>query len=93
MILLQIGSQACARCPAVSDAIRNMQRSFEFEWVYADALDSDVVEQFKIKTLPAFVIVQNNNNEPYVKTGASPHDVETSLAAYCSRKLVLDADF
>jgi len=94
-MLLQFGSQACARCPAFESMVAELATKYQFKWYYVDAAhpDTDLPEHFSITKLPAFVLYTHTTDEPVVQTAATPGGVRAAVAEACRPVLVLDAEF
>ena len=55
-ILLQLGSEKCANCPAFTEAVAALAEEHSFEWRYCDAHEeNDILETYGITRLPAVV--------------------------------------
>ena len=94
--LLQLGSEACVRCPAFKIAIRDMQALYKFRWAYSDVHndDADLPEHFGITKLPAFVFNSRDGiNQPIVMAGARIDQMRKVVRDSCTPILLLDEDF
>lgn len=93
--LLQVGSDACTRCPEFSRTLEKLHSKYQFRWAYNDAHneDTDLPEYFCITKLPAFVLKLGESNSPLVVANASIRQVEDAVQGACMSVLNLDADF
>ena len=97
-LLLQVGSEACVRCPAFHDAIAKLKDAYQFQWAYCDAhnADTDVPETFAITKLPAFVLYApdpTGDKSPTVVANASPEQLQSAVSTTCIPVFTVDADF
>lgn len=96
-ILLQVGSEACVKCPAFTEAVESLVDEYEFEWRYCDAHeDGDIPETHGITKLPAVVIVRNGMSE--IAEGLDAAKLREMVRGLCPRKRppdlnLFDADF
>ena len=96
-ILLQLGSEACVKCPAFTKAVAALAEEYEFEWRYCDAHDEgDIPETHGITKLPAVVIVRNGTSEIAQQVDAA--QLRAMVRELCARKKpadlnLFDADF
>ena len=95
MVLLQVGSDACERCPAFGAAVAELKTVYNFKWLYCDAhhVDTDIPEALEITKLPAFAFYNPGPKEQIVVANASPDNVRQVVAKECTPILQLDADF
>ena len=93
VVLVQVGSDACVRCPAFGAAVAELKQTYEFDWFYCDAHDEEceLVEYFQIRQLPAFVIVAVG--KPEVVANATPADVAEAVKRICLPTFVTNLDF
>lgn len=97
-LLLQVGSDACERCPAFHTAVAALKETHQFQWAYCDAhdADTDVPEAFAITRLPAFVLYAPDpagHQTPIVVANASPEQLQTAVSKTCIPVFTVDADF
>ena len=96
-ILLQVGSEACVKCPAFTEAVGALAEQYEFEWRYCDAHEEgDIPEAHGITKLPAVVIVRNGMSE--IAEGIDAARLREMVRGLCARKRpadlnLFDADF
>lgn len=96
-LLLQVGSEACVKCPAFTDAVETLTKEYEFAWRYCDAHEEgDIPEAHGITKLPAVVIVRNGTSE--IAEGIDATQLREMLRRLCARKgpadlNLFDADF
>jgi len=96
-ILLQVGSEACVKCPAFTEAVEALAEEYEFEWRYCDAHEEgDIPEAHGITKLPAVVIVRNGMSEIAEQLDAA--QLRAMVRGLCARKRpadlnLFDADF
>ena len=93
VLLLQLGSDACPKCPEFGKAIEAHVADFKFVWYYCDAHDSELPEHFGITNLPAYVLVSAADDEAVVVANATAEQLQEHMRAHCPRVLQLDADF
>ena len=97
VLLLQLGSEKCTRCPAFHAAIAKLTESHNFIWAYCDAhhQDTDLPELFSVTQLPAFVLYNPRvgTEQQVVVANASPEQVKAVVFKECAPKLITDADF
>jgi thiol-disulfide isomerase/thioredoxin len=93
--LLQVGSDACTRCPDFSRTLEKLHSKYQFRWAYNDAHneDTDLPEYFSITKLPAFVLKLEDSDSPLVVANASIGQVEDAVRGACTPVLKLDEDF
>ena len=95
VLVVQLGSEACTRCPAFHDAVAALTKQFVFRWVYCDAYDADsnLPEHFDIKQLPGLVVYDPQSKEHEVRANADAGTLHDLVAAVARPTLSLDADF
>ena len=95
VVLLQIGSKPCVRCPAFKDAILKLTRTRQFIWLYCDAHDdeTDIPETYGITKLPAFVMCSEALGSPLVVANATIEDLNEAVQKHCLPVFLVDADF
>lgn len=94
-VLLQLGSEACTRCPAFSTAISELKDTHVFRWVYGDAhaTDTELPELFSVTQLPALILYTPGAIEPLVVPNASPDQLTEHVYRHCYPVFTTDADF
>jgi thioredoxin-like negative regulator of GroEL len=96
-VLLQVGSEACVKCPAFTEAFEALHGEYEFAWRYCDAhADGDIPEAHGISKLPAVVIVRDGASE--IAEGIDAARLREMVRGLCARKRpvnlnLFDADF
>lgn len=91
VLLLQVGSESCVKCPAFGEAVASLAREYEFEWYYCDAHgDTDVPETHGISKLPAVVIVHDGASETAEKLDAA--SLRETVRGLCPRKRPADVN-
>jgi len=96
-ILLQVGSEACVKCPAFTEAVQALGEEYEFGHYYCDAPEGgDIPETHGITKLPAVVIVRNGMSE--IAEGIDAERLREMVRGLCARKKpadlnLFDADF
>ena len=95
VLLLQVGSKACTRCPAFASAVAALAETHQFEWAYCDAHseDTDLPELYGITQLPAFVMHAPNLKAPIIAANATAEQVAEAVVANCTPVFTTDADF
>lgn len=93
--VLQVGSKSCVRCPQFEEAIRGLNKEYQFRWGYSDAHneDTDIPEHFAITKLPAFVLQTANADDPVVVANSSIDQLTDAVKGACTPVLELDVDF
>lgn len=93
--VLQVGSEACAKCPAFTSALSKLNDAYHFRWAYSDAHsdDADICEHFSITQLPAFVLQSPKSESPVVFANATRAQLEDAVRGACRPVLKLDEDF
>lgn len=92
-LLVQLGSEFCARCPGFTEAVKEIAPHFHFDWVYADAAVAELREAYGITRLPAFLLCTKGVDMPFVAQNATPADLSQAIQAHCRPMLALDDDF
>ena len=92
-VVVQIESEACARCPGFVDAIRALTPYFEFKWLRSDVCETELTEVFGIHSLPAFIICTKGQDMPTVVQNATPRDISNAVQCHCRPRLTLNEDF
>lgn len=84
-LLLQVGSEACVKCPAFTEAVEALTKEYEFAWRYCDAHEEgDIPEAHGITKLPAVVIVRNGTSE--IAEGIDAAQLREMTRRLCARK-------
>lgn len=94
-IILQLGSEWCRNCPPVHGRILELKSKYNFQFVYSDTQDSELVEHYEISRLPT-VIVYNpklEENKTIVLQAAIPDQVQSTIQTNSIPILHLDEDF
>ena len=93
VLLCQVGSKACPRCPPVAEGIAALQHEFNFASAYCDANASELPEHFSISRLPAVVLAPVDGTAPIVVANATLEDVTIAVRAHCCPLFTTDAEF
>ena len=90
VLLLQVGSESCVKCPAFGEAVASLANEYEFGWYYCDAHDddTDIPEAHGITKLPAVVIVRNGMSEIAEQLDATK--LRETVRGLCPRKRPAD---
>jgi hypothetical protein len=95
--ILQIGSDACVKCPAVTDAINECDKAYLFTRAYSNAHnpDNELVDEFSISKLPS--VVMYNPRYPdciFKRQSVEPTQVTQEISNSCKPKdLTFDESF
>ena len=94
-LLLQCGSPVCTRCPAFTDAIKELSKGYKFLHVYVNTHDAeeDLLEELQVTQLPAFKLLSERDGEEAIGQASTPDDIRRAVASMCTPVLTLDADF
>ena len=100
-LLLQLGSEKCAKCPAFTEAVAALAEEYAFGWRYCDAHeDNDILETEGITQLPAVVVVFHDQfcRTRRAAQGANAAELRELVQSMCARKVptnvnLFDADF
>lgn len=88
-ILLQVGSEACTKCPAFTEAVETLAEEYEFVWRYCDAHEEgDIPEAHGITRLPAVVLVRNGTSE--IDQNVDAAKLRAMVRELCARKRPAD---
>ena len=95
VVLLQVGSKPCVRCPAFRAAIVELTKTHQFTWYYCDAHDdeTDIPETYEITKLPAFVMCFEALGSPLVVANATIEQLTEAVQKHCLPVFRVDADF
>ena len=95
VVVLQIGSDWCERCPAMHECIKVLQSHFRFEWFYTDAANTELSEHFEISKLPAVVIFKPGATEDGIwkQQAVAIPVVQQAVKLICPAVFVTDVDF
>lgn len=93
VLLLQMGSPGCERCPAVSERIQALKTERKFKHVYCNihAAEEDLYEELRVTQLPAYVLI--TGDKTLAGEAATPEQVAQEVHSVCPGVLLLDADF
>lgn len=95
-VLVQLGGAHCPRCPAFGEAIGQLAAQYQFDRYHCDVGDEecDLVEEFKIKTLPALLVRKRGTSSNWVvREGCSHDELEAVVRQQCTPVFTLDAEF
>tara|TARA_B100001175_G_C19498174_1_gene636533 strand:+ start:2101 stop:2490 length:390 start_codon:yes stop_codon:yes gene_type:complete len=100
-ILLQVGSEACVKCPAFTEAVAALAEEYDFEWRYCDAHEEgDIPEKEGITQLPAMVLIFHDKfcRMRRIAQQADAAQLREAVDKLCARKRpasvnLFDADF
>lgn len=93
VIVLQLGSPACTKCPPFTTRIDALKQRYNFTHVYANthACEEDLLAELEVAQLPAYKVVRNG--QVWQAQGATPDQVTGVIESVCPPVLVLDEDF
>jgi hypothetical protein len=94
-LLVQLGSDACVRCPAFQKEISKLTATYNFRWLYCDAHDADSnrPEHFNITQLPAVVVYDPSSKEHEVVANADAATLRAVVVSRCRPAFTTNADF
>jgi thioredoxin-like negative regulator of GroEL len=93
-VLVQFGKHDCPRCGPFTEAVEALKTDFAFEHLMVTVTDSpELVEQFEVAKLPAFVVLTRVDSEGEIVQAASPEEVQSAVRGACNPILRLDEDF
>lgn len=92
-LLVQLGAEACQRCPPASAALEALSREYQFRWVYCDAHDpnTELPEHYNASKLPALVVYKDGHST--VAEDATVQRLGELVRAACTPVFTADADF
>ena len=86
-ILVQFGSKSCSRCGPFTEAVEELRTELGFEHLMVTVEDSpELVEQFGVAKLPAFVVLTRVDSEGELVQAASPEEVRSAVRVRVPRE-------
>lgn len=93
VLLLQMGSPACTKCPAFSTTITKLKLAHRFTHVYVNTHDAeeDLLDDLQVTQLPAYRLV--TEGEDLQEQAVAPDKLSSVVARHCPPVLRLDDEF
>ena len=93
-VLVQFGSHSCPRCKPFTETVEALKTDFAFEHLMVTVTDCpELVEQFNVTKLPAFVVLTRVDSKGELVQAASPEKVQSAVRGVCNPILRLDEEF
>lgn len=93
-VILQFAKHDCLRCVPFTEAVEELKRDFRFYHLVANVTEApDLVEDYEISKLPAFVVWPPGDVCFQVAQDASPEQLRVMVRAVCAPTLKLNEEF
>ena len=93
-VLVQFGKHDCPRCGPFTEAVEALKPDFDFQHLMVTVTEApELVEQFEVAKLPAFVVLTRVDSEGALVQAASHEELQSAVRGTCTPKFRLDEDF